>query len=139
MLRMKNALCAQLFCALAGCVQLPPVADMSGGVTLAPSSPALATVPFRLDDNRVFVDVTFIRRDGTARHALAFVNQGQGGLTLSNALFRELAPESGKPLRLKFGTLDIDVDGATVMPETLSNTMSIGLDPFGKPPTAKEA
>ncbi len=135
----KNALCALLFCALAGCVHLPPVADMSGGVTLAPPSPPSATVPFRLDDNRVFVEVAFVRPDGTERKVLAFVNQGQGGLTFSNALFRELDPRPGRPLHMKFGATDIAVDGAAAMPETLSNAMTISLNPFAKQPTARQA
>ena len=139
MLRMKNALCALALCALAGCIQVPPVPDMSGGVMLAPASPQLATVPFRFDDNRVFVEVTFIRPDGTERKALAFVNQGQGGLTISNALFRELDPQAGKPLHLKFGAMDIAVDGASVLPEALSNFIAIGLNPFSAPSTPKQA
>lgn len=65
MLRMKNVLCALALCVLAGCIQVPPVPDMSGGVALAPASPPSATMPFRLDDNRIFVEVTFIRPDGT--------------------------------------------------------------------------
>ncbi|MEJ0026204.1 MAG: hypothetical protein WDN01_09270 [Rhizomicrobium sp.] len=139
MRRLKDALCAMLVCALAGCIHLPPVADMSAGVSLDAASPRAATVPFTLDDNRVFVEVSFVRPDGGARKVLAFVNPGQGGLTLSNALFRELDPRPGRPLHMKFGTMDIAVDGAAVLPESLSNNMTIGLDPFGHGPTPAEA
>lgn len=135
MRRLKNALGAMLVCALTGCVHLPPVPDMSGGVSVA--GPASATVPFTFDDNRVFVEIAFLRPDGGTRKALAFVNPGQGGLTLSNALFRELAPKPGKPLHLTFGAMDIAVDGAEVLPESLSNEMTIGLDPFAGMPTAE--
>jgi len=137
--RLKNALCALPLCALAGCLQLPPVADMSSGVTLEPGSPALATLPFTLDDNRVFVEVSFVRPDGSAHKALAFVNQGQGGLTLSNALFRELDPRPGRDLHMTFGAMKIAVDGGAALPESLSNGMSIGLNPFGGPPSPQES
>ena len=135
MRRLKNALCAMLLCALAGCIHLPPVPDMSAGVTA--TGPASQTLPFTFDDNRIFVEIAFARPDGSPRKALAFVNQGQGGLALSNALFRELAPRPGKPLHLMFGAMDIAVDGAAVLPETLSNAMTIGLDPFAGAPTAQ--
>ncbi|MEJ1968357.1 MAG: hypothetical protein WDN03_06930 [Rhizomicrobium sp.] len=71
---------------------------MSAAVTspsLYGAGPSSATVPFRLDDNRIFVAVAFRRPDGTARKALAMVNMGAGALVLSNALFRELAPLPG--------------------------------------------
>lgn len=139
MRRLKNALGAMLLCALTGCIHLPPVADMSAGVSLDEALPRAATVPFTFDDNRVFVEVSFVRPDGSERKVLAFVNQGQGGLTLSNALFREMGPRPGRLLHMKFGAMDIAIDGAAVMPESLSNNTTIGLDPFGHAPTPDEA
>ncbi len=133
----KNALAALLLCALAGCIQVPPVADMSAAVTspsLYGAGPSSATVPFRLDDNRIFVAVAFRRPDGTARKALAMVNMGAGALVLSNALFRELAPLPGKPLRMTFGAMNIAIDGAAVQPESMANSMSIGFT--STPPSA---
>ena len=137
MRRLKNALGAMLFCALSGCVHLPPVPDMQGGVTVA--GPSSQTLPFTFDDNRVFVEVAFLRPDGSARKALAFVNQGQGGLTLTNALFRDLDPKPGKPIHMMFGAMNIAVDGGAVLPESLSNDLSIGLNPFGSAPTAEKS
>jgi hypothetical protein len=137
MRRLTNALCAALLCALTGCLHLPPVPDMQAGVSAGGA--ASATVPFTLDDNRVFVEIAFLRPDGGTRKVLAFVNQGQGGLTISNKLFRELAPRPGKALHLEFGAMDIAVDGAAVLPESLSNSMMLNLDPFAGPPTPQGA
>ena len=130
---LKNALCAMLVCVAAGCISLPPVPDMSGGVSV--TGPSSATLPFTFDDNRIFVEIAFLRPDGSPRKVLAFVNQGQGGLTLTNALFRELVPKPGKPVHLMFGAMDIAVDGGAVLPESLSNAMTIRLNPFGAAPT----
>lgn len=132
--RWKNALCAMSFCALSGCIHTPPIADFGGGA-VAPSGPASTTVPFVLDDNRIFVEVTFLRPDGSARRALAFVNMGAGALVLSNTLFRELAPTPGKPLHMQFGAIDIAVDGAAVQPETMAYNMAVDFHP-GDPSAA---
>jgi hypothetical protein len=123
MRRLKNALCAMLLCALSGCIHTPPIADFSAAVV--PSGPSSATLPFMLDDNRIFVEVAFVRPDGSERKALAFVNMGAGALALSNALFRELAPTPGTPLHMKFGAMDIAVDGDTVQPERMANSITI--------------
>ena len=143
MLGMKNALCALALCALpgtllTGCLRLPPVADMGAPVT-APSAAISTTLPFVFDGNRIFVEVTFTRPDGSARKALAFVNQGEGGLDLSNKLFRELDPKPGRPLHLKIGAMEMTVDGAVACPETLADNMAIGLNPFAGPPSYAEA
>jgi hypothetical protein len=142
-MNLKNALRAPVLCALAatlltGCLRLPPVADM-GAPVIAPSAVAATTLPFVFDGDRIFVEVTFTRPDGSARRALAFVNQGEGGLDLSNALFRELDPKPGRPLHLKLGTMEMAVDGAVACPEALANNMAIGLNPFAGPPNYAEA
>lgn len=142
-MRLKNALRAPALCALtasvfAGCLQLPPVADMRAPVTSA-SAVASTTLPFIFDGDRIFVEVTFTRPDGSARKALAFVNQGEGGLDLSNKLFRELDPKPGHPLRLKIGAMEMVVDGGVACPETLASNMSIGLNPFAGPPSYADA
>lgn len=133
MRRLKNALCAMLFCApllsaLGACVHLPPVADMSGGVTASPAV-THATAPFLFDNNRVFVEIAFRKPDGSLRKALAFVNMGAGGFQLSNALFRELAPHPGAAQHVLFGDMDIAVDGAAFQPESLANAMVINFSP----------
>jgi hypothetical protein len=140
MRRLKNALGATLFCTLAaGCIRTPPVPDMSGTVTSPAGATRAVTVPFTLDDNRVFVEIEFLRPDGTPRKALAFVNMGSGALVLSNALFRELAPAQGRPLVLKIGGMAIAMDGSAVQPETMANSFRININPFSAAATPAQA
>ena len=90
MIRFRNALCAMALCALSSCIHTPPVPDMSGAVTFPSSKgaePPSATVPFLLDDNRIFVEVSFVRPDGSTPTALAFVNMGFGAFAVTKGLF----------------------------------------------------
>ena len=102
--------------ALAGCVTPPPTPDMSvmSRTIPTPSGP----VSFRLDDNRVFVPVTLVAADGRERSALALMNMGFAGPALSNALYRELSVGEGRPLRMRVGRTEIDIDPQTVQPES---------------------
>jgi hypothetical protein len=139
MLHLKNALCAMVLCApgvLTGCIHTPPNPDMSAAVS-APAAGTTVTVPVLLDD-RIYVELSFTRPDGTPRKAIAFVNMGSAPLILSNALFRELQPKLGKPLHMQFGTLDIAVDGGAVQPETMAFNAFISINPFAHTATAEE-
>jgi hypothetical protein len=127
--------------ALAGCVHLPPVPDMSQGLqspALAGVQPTSVTLPFVLDDNRVFVEVRFIRPDGTERPALAYVNMGSGSFVLSNKLFAELATDRSEPLQVRIGAMQISVPAHDVLPEAFANSIFLTLWPSGRPPTAQE-
>jgi hypothetical protein len=145
MLHLKNALCAMVLCApisgvLTGCIHTPPNPDMRDAVSspaLAAGASVTATVPILLDD-RVYVELSFTRPDGTPRKAIALVNMGSAPLILSNALFREFQPTAGKPLHLQVGTLDIAVDGGAVQPETMAFNAFIGINPFAHAATAEE-
>lgn len=137
--RLGNALCAMVLCTLTGCIHYPPNPDMSRAVSslaLSGVSPTSTTVPIQIDD-RLYVEVAFIRPDGSTRKALAFVNMGSVPLILSNDLFRELQPKPGAPLHMQLGSLDIAVDGATVEPEDLANSLRISINPFAEKPTAE--
>ena len=57
--------------------------------TAAPS----VTVPFDMDHNRMFVDVEFVRSDGTVRKARAWMDTGNEALVLQEALARDLGCE----------------------------------------------
>jgi hypothetical protein len=60
--------------------------------------PASVTVPLYLEDNRVFVDLTFTRPDGQPRNARCWVDTGGGGFSITEPLARELGLDvSGKP------------------------------------------
>ena len=85
--------------------------------------PGSATVPMLIDDNRVFVQLEVIRADGSTRKALAFVNMGQPSPTVSPALYRELGIDQGQKLRLRFGTLPIEIAAASVTPANAARTL----------------
>jgi PDZ domain len=123
--------------ALAACVQTPPIPDMARAVTLPPG-PASVTVPFHFEDNRVFVEVRFIKPDGSEHKALAFVNMGFVPVVVSNALYRELQPSATQPLRVKIGGREIDIDGETVQPMGMANSIDIQINPFSSRPTAQQ-
>lgn len=69
------ALCAQ--------AQQPPLA-------VVPSRPLSATVPMFLEDNRVFVELTFHRADGSPRKARAWVDTGGGWFAITEPLAKEI-------------------------------------------------
>src|SRR6201993_1806261 len=72
------------------------------------------TVPFILDDNRVFAELNFVRPNGTLRKALAFVDLGTPTLVLDKKLHEELQAGKGKPVILRVGDLEIRVDSSAV-------------------------
>jgi hypothetical protein len=65
----------------------------------APPAPRSATVPFFFEDNRVFVDLTFIKPDGSPRNARFWVDTGGGAFLMAEPLARDLGLDlSGKPM-----------------------------------------
>ncbi len=119
--------------ALAGCVTPPPTPDMgeASQATPTPSGP----VTFQLDDNRVFVPVTLIGADGRERNALALMNMGFAGPALSNALYRDLGIDEGRPLRMRIGGTEIAIDPRTVQPESEVLDFQLHLTPRQAPTT----
>lgn len=79
-----------------------------------PTVPAVGTVPFILDDNRMFAEVAFVRPDGTLRHALAFVDLGTPAPVIVTGLDQELRVDRGEPLRLRLGQLEIRIEAPAV-------------------------
>src|SRR5258708_5106591 len=67
------------------CVSLTGLGQSSGAETRS-SGP----VSFIFDDNRMFVELEFIRPDGGSHKALAFVDLGTPFPAVSPALFKEL-------------------------------------------------
>jgi hypothetical protein len=76
--------------------------------------PALATLPFRLDADRILLEATFKTPDGKDRKALAWFNMGMKAPILTKALYRELGLTEGAPLRLVAGDATIEVEAAKV-------------------------
>ena len=60
------------------------------GVEPPGPGPASVTVPFEMDHNRMFVEVEFLRPDGTVRKARAWMDTGNEALVLQEPLAREL-------------------------------------------------
>jgi hypothetical protein len=82
------------------------------------SSSSSGTVPFIFDDNRIFVELQFVRPDGTLRKALAFVDIGTPEPVLLEPLFKELQIDRKKPLVFRVGEVEIQVEAALVQHDT---------------------
>ena len=72
------------------------------------------TAPFIFDDNRIFVELRFVRPDGTEREALAFVDLGTPQLVISENLRRELQIEQTKPVAFRVGGVEVKVEASTI-------------------------
>jgi len=78
------------------------------------SGPSSGTTPFVLDGNRMYAQVDFLRSDGSAHRALAYVDMGGTSLDLADSLFKELQIGGGRPLRFRIGTLTVEVPAAGI-------------------------
>lgn len=64
------------------------------------STPSSATVPLIFEDNRVFVELSFRRPDGSFRKARAWVDTGGGWFAITERLANDIGAErKGTPLR----------------------------------------
>jgi hypothetical protein len=95
--------------------------------------PRSATLPFLFDDNRMFVELEFIRPDGSTRKALAYVNMGQAAPILTDDLFRELQIDKGKPLDFRFGAMALSVNAAATLTQADAMSFTIDLSGSAKP------
>jgi hypothetical protein len=75
-------------------------------------SPESATVPVRLDNNRMFVELDFRRPDGSVRKSTAWVNTGGAALTLASPLRDELGRAA--PVDFQIGGMPVHVDAKAV-------------------------
>jgi predicted aspartyl protease len=66
------------------------IAVFGSGATAFSQTPKLATVPLILEDNRVFVELTFRKADGSPRKARAWVDTGGGSVLLTERLVDDL-------------------------------------------------
>jgi hypothetical protein len=135
---MRNALARMLPLALllTGCIETPPIPDSRDAYTVSGASSA--TLPVVLDDNRMFVDVEFVKPDGTTHKALAFVNMGSGAFVLTNALYREL-DAGNRATELRLGAMHVAVDSRAVQPEDEANAITLTLMPHKRRSSAEIA
>lgn len=75
----------------------------------ADAASVTGTTSFILDGNRMYAELRFLRADGSAHRALAFVDMGSPGMTLKESLFEELQLDQHRPLRFKVGNLLVEV------------------------------
>jgi hypothetical protein len=80
----------------------------------ASEAPSSATVPFILDDNRMFAWLAFVRPDGSLRKALAFVDLGTPALVLKESLSRDLHIGRDRPLVLRLGDMEIPIESSNI-------------------------
>jgi hypothetical protein len=86
--------------------------------SLASEARASGTVPFILDDNRIFAELVFVRTDGTLRTAFAFVDLGTPVPVLNEKLYKELQLDQNKPLVLRIGEIEVRVESRAVQTDT---------------------
>jgi hypothetical protein len=67
------------------------------------------TVPFVLEDNRVYMELPFVRPDGSLRKAWAFVDIGTPDPTVSSALYRDLKLAQQKKLAFRVGDFAVEI------------------------------
>lgn len=65
---------------------------------------------FLIDHNRIFVEVSFVRSDGSIRKALAFVDSGDPAFEVTSGLANELGLDKGNPIHVRFRDIDLDVN-----------------------------
>jgi predicted aspartyl protease len=108
----------------------------------APAQPLFATVPMFLEDNRVFVELTFRRSDGSPRKARAWVDTGGGWFAITEPLAKELGvTRTGDDIKVgdghatpithpdvRLGELPIDLSTANVYEELGVTQIDPGID-----------
>jgi hypothetical protein len=102
---------------LAACAM--PLLGHPAFASQAPSS-SFGTAPFIFDDNRMFVELQFVRPDGALRKALAFVDLGTPAMVLNEKLFQELQIDRNRPLVFKVGEIEIQVESSAIQADTES-------------------
>jgi predicted aspartyl protease len=118
------------------------VAFVALGSPASSRAPRVGSVPLMLEDNRVFVELTFRRTDGTSRKARAWVDTGGGSLLLTERLANDLGlartgPEESSDDRrsvplsrpsVSLDALPLDVSSARVFAYVGTDQIAPGVD-----------
>ena len=91
------------------------------------SAVSQGATPFVLDGNRIYAELNFLRPDGSAHRALAFVDMGSPEMTLTSSLFDEVHAAQNSPLRFQIGGVTVEVPSAQVQRES-GTPFSVGTD-----------
>lgn len=70
---------------------------------------ASASEHFLIDHNRIFIELEFVRADGTLRKTLAFVDTGDQDLEFSLPFAKALHISKGRDAHVRFGGMDLKV------------------------------
>lgn len=79
--------------------------------------PAAGTAPFVFDGNRIYVELAFVRPDGSLHKALAFVDMGSPAAGLIEPLWQVLQLGPGRDLIFRVGGLTVRVPADQVTHE----------------------
>ncbi|HKW88499.1 MAG TPA: hypothetical protein VJN21_07055 [Candidatus Acidoferrales bacterium] len=112
---LRAILCASILAAILAC--------RAAGQTNAMS----VSEPFLINHNRIFVEMEFVRPDGTSRKALAFVDSGDPGFEFMQPLARELGIERGRGVRARFGRMDLKIPANIETSSEQGETMFAGM------------
>jgi hypothetical protein len=93
-------------------------------------SPATGSARFVIDGNRVYAELSFVRTNGSARKALAFVDMGSPSMSIEESLFRDLQLDHGKPLIFRVGDMPVRVSQQQITidrspPHTLASNRTV--------------
>ncbi len=102
---------------------------------IAGSAAPAGVESFIFDDNRMFVELAFVRPDGALRKTLAFVDMGTPALVLSEELGKELQLDQKKQVIFRFGKLEVQVASSAVV----TDSGSFRTGPNGRATEAVEA
>jgi hypothetical protein len=72
-------------------------------------------VPFTLDSQRILLEVALETLDGGARNALVWFNMGMAAPVLSKDLYRKLAIDRRRTLRIAIGDRTIEADSSEIV------------------------
>ncbi|HEX5181728.1 MAG TPA: PDZ domain-containing protein [Allosphingosinicella sp.] len=80
-------------------------------------APASGSTHFILDGNRIYAELAFVRRDGSLRRTLAYVDMGSPAMSVSAPLLKELGADSAHPVAFRIGGFPVTVPAAAIEPD----------------------
>lgn len=86
-----------------------------------------ASEPFLIDHNRIFVELSFVRPDGSIRKTLAFVDSGDPSFEFTSGLAKELGLDKHGAIRVRFGGMDLNVNPKTEASADEDKSMFAGM------------
>ena len=103
------------------------IAYLPSMATVHAETPTSGTVPFVLEDNRVWVELPFVLPDGGVRKAWTFVDIGTSDMVVSTALYNNVHLDRQKHLTFQIGDLPVQVRSEAIV-------KSDGFMGFARPP-----